>query len=105
MIGFVLLLWGLVYLLTSSSIFARVRIIATRIGPRTGQLAYCTACSGFWFGGSLALLGAWPLDTVVWAPLDAAVSACGLMGAMGYFVPTAGLAWELEQGVSDDATQ
>jgi hypothetical protein len=104
-IGFILLLWGLVYLLTSSSIFVRVRIIAMAIGPRVGQLAYCPACSGFWFGALLAALGAWPLEPIVWGPLDAAVSSCGLMGAVGYFIPTSTMTWELEQGVSDDATQ
>lgn len=95
MTSFLLMLWGLTYLATSSVIFARVR---TAIVPRVplGQMVYCPSCTGFWIGLGLAALAGWPLSTVVHPLFDAAVSSAGLMAVPAYFMPSS--AWDIEQG-------
>jgi hypothetical protein len=100
MIAFVLMLWGLVFLLTSSSIFAPVRVALHGVHPLLGMLTYCPACSGFWIGGTLALVSTWPLPTIVWAPLDAAIASAGLMEAAAHWFPSR--AWDVEQGTAEE---
>ncbi len=95
MIQFVLMLWGLVYLLTTSSIFAGVRMAAMDLHPMLGQLVYCPACSGFWIGGLLSVVSAWPLPPLLWAPLDAAISSTGIMAIASAYIPSG--AYDAEQ--------
>jgi hypothetical protein len=96
MIAFVLMLWGLTFLLTASAIFAPVRVAVSNVFPQLGQLVYCPGCAGFWIGGALALVSTWPLPTILWPPLDAAIASAGLMHAAGFYVPSE--AWKIEQG-------
>jgi hypothetical protein len=100
LIRFALLTLGFTYLLTQSSIFMLLRMWITERMLFAGLLIYCPACSGFWIGGILGLLGAYPLPTL-FGPVDAAVVACGLMATWTLaFVRVS--TWELEQEYRED---
>lgn len=98
LVPYTLLLWGLVYLVTASAIFAPVRMFVTWAGgvyAATG--IYCPACTGFWFGLALGALGAWPFMVLLWAPLDAAIASVAL-GALWTRIGPENHAWSVEIG-------
>lgn len=93
MVEFVLVLWGLTYLLTSSAIFAPVRKMVKRLP--FGVMVYCPSCSGFWIGLGLASAVGWPLQTMFHPMFDAAVASAGMMAVVAHYVPSN--AWQIEQ--------
>jgi len=88
LIRFGLLLTGLTYILTKSTIFGMVRIpllVLFRklpLGSWFAVLLYCPACASFWFGVALARAHLWPLQHVLWGHLDAAISSCGFIAVV-----------------------
>lgn len=67
LIRFGLLVVGLVYIVTQSSIFTIMRMLVVRTKIfMLAQLFYCPACMGFWMGLGLGALGYWPLATHAW---------------------------------------
>ncbi len=94
MIEFALMLWGLTYLLTASAIFAPVRRLVVR--APFGVMVYCAACSGFWIGGAIAAGAGWPMRTLIYAPLDAAIASAGMMAIVASYVPSN--AYDIEVG-------
>lgn len=94
MIEFALMLWGLTYLLTASSIFAPVRRLLVRVP--FGVMVYCPPCSGFWIGGVIAAGTGWPWRTLIYAPLDAAIASAGMMAIVASYVPSN--AYDIEVG-------
>ena len=93
---FVLLLSGLTYLLTQSSLGMFVRAPLGNRNVWVAMLLYCPACSGFWFGFGLGALGLWPFEAVLFAPLEAAVGSTAMMALWAHYVPSD--AWAAEQG-------
>ncbi len=95
------LLLGLTYLLTQSSIFAPLRIAIRLRNPFLAQMVYCPACSGFWIGATLSLLGLnlLPTNTLL-DPLYNAVMSCGLMATWNYVVVTRS-SWETDLGLEE----
>ncbi len=56
---FVLTVWGVVYLTTSSVIFSPVRLavlVRTAHSPLTRVFTYCPKCQAFWIGLALGLV-------------------------------------------------
>lgn len=102
LIRFVMLTLGLTYIVTQSSIFILLRLWLNAKAQLLGTLIYCPACSGFWIGMVLGLLGAWPLPTIL-GPLDAAIAACGLMATWAMTCITT-TSWELEQHATQEET-
>jgi len=49
---------------------------------------YCPACAGFWVGGALGGVGGGPVEPLLWAPVEAAISACGLMALIDRWEPS-----------------
>lgn len=47
---YMLLLWGILYFITQSSIFGGVRMLVLAKARQLGMLLYCPACTGFWIG-------------------------------------------------------
>lgn len=60
LLHWLLVLWGLVYFITQSAIFMRVRVFIGRLGIFFATGIYCPSCTGFWIGIGLGLLGYWP---------------------------------------------
>ncbi len=58
-VRYVLLVWGLIYLVTQSAIFAPIRATILHFSRFAGILVFCPSCSGFWIGICVALLGAY----------------------------------------------
>jgi hypothetical protein len=60
LIRYVLAFWGLVYIITQSSIMAGFRKNVLRGSTFVATLIYCPACTGFWVGllfGTLGIYG------------------------------------------------
>lgn len=104
----VLMLFGLVYLVTESTIMMPVRMFFTKhLGVVFEILIYCGPCSAFWIGLVLASLGYWPQQGP-WALGECAVASVALVSAWQH-VTGSGTAWLNEQPPKldslDDTTQ
>lgn len=75
---------------------ARAFLVTTAIAGM-----YCEACTGFWIGGVIALLGHWPLEVRFWAPAEAAVISAGLMAIVAEYGPRG--VYDREQKIVDGA--
>lgn len=52
-----LVVWGFTNIVTSSKLFAPLRVFLKRRVPFLGQLAACAMCFGFWAGVVLSIAG------------------------------------------------
>lgn len=78
---YLLVCFGLIYAITESVVFARVRIVlAASGGPLREVFLYCASCVGFWVGTGVYVLGARPLDA--WSPLWACGAGFLVMGVI-----------------------
>lgn len=82
------LVWGLVYLITASSIGIVFRKAVARLGVWPMILVYCPACTGAWVALALHQFAPWPVPTVLYAPVDAMVISCGVMALIGHQWPS-----------------
>jgi hypothetical protein len=78
MIEYVLLLLGVTYIITQSSILALVRQEIRARVPLLGVLVSCPACAAFWIGAVFGACGLWPFAVRIAASVDSAVAACAL---------------------------
>ena len=83
---------GLVYLVTEASIFTVPRAFLASKSHFLGALVYCPACSGYWVGFLVGILGFWPFETIgIWALsimwLESAIAACALGALWGKLHP------------------
>ena len=92
---YILMLTGLTYIVTQSLIFRIPRMKIAAWSLFWQSLIYCPACAGFWLGAALVPL--WPFKALVFAPLESAVCACGLMALWKEWGPQTDV-WSLEQG-------
>lgn len=67
LVRFVLILWGLVYIVTQSSIFAGFRQGLLQGSTFFGTLVFCPACTGFWMGLLLGVFGVYG-SALSWVP-------------------------------------
>lgn len=74
---YTLVFWGLIYIVTQSAIMLPLRLFALRISTLLGALIFCPACSGFWIGLVLGLLGIYgpPLSKWSHATIESALVA------------------------------
>lgn len=96
---YILLLTGLTYIVTQSAIFRSARMKIASWSPVWQALIYCPACAGFWLGAALVPL--WPFKALIFAPLESAVGACGLMALYKEWGPQVDV-WAIEQGQRHD---
>lgn len=90
LVRFELLVLGLTYILTRSTIFGLVRVVLLYVltwipamfGTWLAVLLYCPACASFWIALVLAKWHLWPLHAALWGNLDAAVCSCGLIAVV-----------------------
>jgi hypothetical protein len=76
LVRFLLVLLGVVYLVTASTIAGIFRILVSKGSYTRTQLFYCPACFGFWVGAVLGLLGYWPFTrTLPLAAFEAGMAA------------------------------
>jgi hypothetical protein len=82
-VRYVLILWGLVYIVTQSAIMLPFRIGLLRMSTFFGALVFCPACSGFWLGLILGAPGIYgpPLSQYSYAWAESAV----ISTVLGYF--------------------
>lgn len=99
LLHYALILVGLTYIVTQSAVGRPLRMFVSRAGSFLESLIYCPACTGFWLGAALVSL--WPFPTLVFAPLESAVGACGLMALYKEWGPQVDV-WSLEQGRRHD---
>jgi hypothetical protein len=103
LIHFVLIVLGVTYVTTQSKLtkLAREKIIAVTVEAVTAlhvspgpvyaaralvlgfiaAVAVCPPCFGFWAGAAAALLGYWPYQAVLSAPVEAGLAGC-VLGAL-----------------------
>lgn len=100
---------GLVYLVTEAAITAPVRRPIAQLSWFFAGLLYCPACSGFWLGMLLGVLGFWPWPGLewrglFWGPLESAVAgmALGAIWATVHHNPAWGIEMRPSEG-DDDA--
>lgn len=75
MLTFLLAAFGIVTIVTKSSLFDPVRVFAARRVKPLAPLVTCTMCNGFWIGVGLALLDLGPhVARARW--LDAFIAGC-----------------------------
>lgn len=75
-----LLVVGITYALTESSILGLYRVLVSRLGVMPTVLVYCPSCTGFWVGLGLALFGVHPFDLATpWHVFASAVAAMAVM--------------------------
>lgn len=80
---FVFIVWGLAYLVTQSSIMLFLRLFVLKHSRFFGTLVFCPACSGFWIGVLLGVVG---LYGPALAPLSPAWFESALIATvLGYF--------------------
>ena len=99
LLHYIFMLAGLTYLITQSVIFRVFRMQLAKAGSFGEALIYCPACTGFWLGAALTPL--WPFKALVFAPLESAVGACGLMALWQEWGPQVDV-WQHEQGNSEN---
>jgi len=89
MIQYTLILIGLIYIVTQSTIFSFFRIQIAKLGAIAKLLIYCPACSGFWIGAIISLCGLWPYETghILISVLQSAISACGIGALWSQYGP------------------
>lgn len=96
---YVLLLAGVMYLVTQSTIFAAFRIAFAHGSMWRASFIYCPACVGFWTGLALGNYGYWPPQQ--WgmkAAIESAFAAMALGAVWGtWFGSEATLEGELPQ--------
>lgn len=89
LVRWALLLWGLVYIVTQSVIFRRVRMFFLRYTTMLGILLYCPSCTGFWVGALLSVYWPWQ-DAGMGVPysnvLESALSGVACGGLWGVIV-------------------
>lgn len=95
MLSYLLVAWGLSYLVTTSVLLRPLRRLISKAGVLATTLIYCRACAGFWVGLVLGLLD-YPQGQPI-AALPAAIGAMGLCALCSEFVPN--YAYEAEQQV------
>lgn len=94
MITWALLILGVTYATSASTIFALPRILFSRVGALAKVFAYCASCQSFWIGYALWL----------WAPVPwylAGPAAMGLVTLLKGVFPMLlnnDAAFEAEQG-------
>lgn len=74
-----LLVVGITYALTESSILGLYRILVSRLGVMPTVLVYCPSCTGFWVGLGLGFVVS-PFELA--APWHVFASAIGAMAIM-----------------------
>lgn len=89
MIQYTLILVGLIYIISQSTIFSFLRVRIARLSILTMALIYCPACTGFWVGAILGFLGLWPYITghILISVLQSAISACGIGALWSQYGP------------------
>jgi hypothetical protein len=99
LVMFLLVVWGLTYLLTTSVLLRPWRRLMSSAGTLARTLAYCRACTGFWVGLLFALTkGGLHFDFSPHQPVNAiaaALAAMGVTALVSEFVPN--YAWSAEQ--------
>ena len=71
-----LYLWGLIYLITQSTILSGPRVLLARGSWVRAQFLYCPSCVGFWVG--VSLMNYWPFSDGWSATLGSAVAATAM---------------------------
>lgn len=80
---FGVIVWGLAYIVTQSSIILPLRLFVLKRSNFLGALIFCPACSSFWIG---VLLGALGLYGPPLAPLSVSWLESALISTvLGYF--------------------
>lgn len=87
---FVAMTLGLVYILTQSAIAALLRMWLADRHVLLEGLIYCPACTGFWVGFVLKLLGYWNGSA-----MEAGIISCALGALWGVYGPDN--VWPLER--------
>ncbi len=83
-IRYLLLMWGLQYLLTQSTIFGPIRIFWGHQSQWRTMLVYCPPCVGFWFGVLAGHFGYWPPIEWGWrAALESGIASAALGMILG----------------------
>jgi hypothetical protein len=85
----ILVVLGLTYIVSESAIFMAIRIwLASVGGPYAETLVYCPACTGFWAGVFVGILGKFHVvaeipsgDAVFWMPF----ASCAIGALYGHF--------------------
>lgn len=80
---------GLTYIVTESALFMGIRVWLARVGGTYMEvLVYCAACTGFWAGVFVAMLGQFRAvsviptgDTIFWMPF----ASCALGALYAHF--------------------
>ena len=87
---FSLLVVGVVYIVTQSAIFHLPRVWIADRHVMLEMLIYCPACTGFWVGVVLSLLG---YGNLSW--LEGGIVACAIGALWGVYGP--GNIWQQER--------
>lgn len=98
---FLLVAFGVVYVLTESVLFASPRIWLASRGVMLEVLVYCALCTGFWAGVALELVFAyeWSVQALLVAPVLSGTLVMGAISVLRAFAPADFLqgAWERER--------
>lgn len=100
LVSYLLVVWGLCYLLTTSVLCRPPRVLISKLGALARTLVYCRACTGFWIGLVLGLCD-FPPNLPI-AALPAAIAAMGLCAICSELVPN--YAYKAEQEPEPAAT-
>lgn len=102
-----LLMLGLIYLATESTIFALPRMVLVNRHVAWATLLYCPACMGFWLGLLTGWLDLWPFPGV--AAIQSGIAGVAVGALWGHIHPNPAHENELAivdivegKGVEDD---